>query len=100
MQPNIVCLQDTHLTKNDECSIRTVWNGDICFNGSSTNSRGVAVMVNNNFEYKAEIIHRDTQGNLLVLDLILSNFTLRIINLYAPNTDNPGFFCKNVQSAI
>ena len=94
MQPNIVCLQDTHLTKNDECSIRTVWNGDIWLNGISTNSRGVAVMVNNNFEYKAEIIHRDTQGNLLVLDLILSNFTLRIINLYAPNTDNPGFFCK------
>ena len=33
-------------------------------------------------------------GNLLLVDLQLSGFSLRIINIYAPNIDNPQFFDK------
>ena len=99
MQPSIVCLQDTHLTKKDEASIRNIWNGEIWLNGFSTNSRGVAILINTNFEFKSEIIHRDIHGNLLVLDLDLPNFSFRLINLYAPNNDNP-FFYSQIKSFI
>ena len=47
---NIICLQDTHLTKKDENNLRSM-SGCECFvSGAKTNSRGVAILLKNNFE--------------------------------------------------
>ena len=54
-KPGIICLQDTHLIDNDEGSLKQLSNCQCILNGTRTNSRGVAVLLRNNFEY--EIIH-------------------------------------------
>ena len=47
-----------------------------------------------NFEYKIKYSTSDNAGNLLLLDLDLGEISLRLISIYAPNTDNPSFFKK------
>ena len=90
LQSNIICLQDTHWTDKDMRHIKSVWNNEIIIHGIRTNARGVAILLKNNFEFEILSQSSDEEGNLLVLDLKIANdFTIRIINLYAPNSDSP-----------
>ena len=92
---HIICLQDTHLTKKDLRSVHTLWNNECYLHGIKTDSRGVAILFNKNFEYRVLNTIEDEIGNMITLDLKISNdFTIRIINIYAPNTDSPEFFEK------
>ena len=49
---SIYCLQDTHFTEDDENIIRSEWGHDCYISPGRSNARGVAVLFNNNFEYK------------------------------------------------
>ena len=96
---NILCLQDTHLIETDIITLKKQWDGDIFLSGSKTNSRGVAILLNTNFEYKILETNIDKNGNFLNIVLQLSTFTINLITIYGPNTDNPGFF-ENFQSLL
>ena len=91
---NIYCLQDTHFTTKDECSIRNLWEGDCIFNSFSSNQRGVAILINKNFEYKIIKTKNDDHGNLLAIDIEIEHKKITLINLYGPNNDSPEFFNK------
>ena len=92
---NVLCLQDTHLTKSDDHDILTAFpTCKYIIHGCKTNSRGVAIIIKNNFEYAIKNVTTDNLGNLLLIDLQLSGFSLRIINIYVPSNDNPQFFDK------
>ena len=54
-----------HLTKNDETAIRSQWGGKCIFNSFSSNQRGAAILLSNNFEYKILNTKKDDCGNLL-----------------------------------
>ena len=92
LKPSILCLQDTHLTIKEENNLRMLTEFECIISGKYTNSREVAILFNNNFEYK--IIHKeiDNDGNYVMVDLDVSSVSLRLINIYAPNMDSPGFF--------
>ena len=86
-------LQDTHLTHSELHNIRTIWKGDIYLSGIRTNvARGVAILMSNNFKYKVGTFEHDKEGNMIILDLIISDIKIQLINIYGPNTDNPQFF--------
>ena len=89
---NIICLQDTHWPDSQSKSIRKIWNNECIIHGNSTNSRGTAILFKNNFEYKILDEKRDGLGNWIKLDLKIENkFNLRLINVYAPNSDSCSF---------
>ena len=46
----------------------------------------------NNFEYKILDSYCDDTNNTICVDLKLENMTLKIINIYGPNLDSPGFY--------
>ena len=96
---SIVCLQDTHWTEKDSKAIKTLWGNDIFLSGGQTNSRGVAILLNNNFEYKVLQCKKDQNGNLLNLILKLSTMILNIMCIYGPNIDNPEFY-KDMQDIL
>ena len=90
---NIICLQDTHLIPEQERAIKSFWENEFILHGTKTNARGVAIFFNRHFEYKILNAHKDNIGNMLTLDLLIHNeFTIRLINTYAPNQDQPDFF--------
>ena len=92
---NILCLQDTHWVKKDERNIQELWNNPGHINGGKTNARGVAILLKNNFEFTVLNTISDLEGNMIILDIKISKeITIRLLNIYAPNNDNPEFFLK------
>ena len=49
---NILCLQDTHLTSENESDLKAYRKGEVLIHGVNTNSRGVAILINDTFEEK------------------------------------------------
>ena len=90
----IYLLQDTHFTEDEECQIRNQWEGECLFNSYASNQRGVAILFNNNFEFKFHKFKKDEDGNLLALDVSLCNKRVTLINIYGPNSDSPAFYNK------
>lgn len=52
---NILCLQDTYFTEDMENDITNEWGYTAYFNSFSSQSRGVAILFNNNFDF---IVHK------------------------------------------
>ena len=96
---SIICLQDTHITVKDENNVRQLSNCECILGGSSTNSRGVAILLKNNFEFEVLQTEADPKGNYLCVDLKMTSFSIRIINIYAPSLDEPIFF-ENLQKLV
>ena len=61
---NILCLQDTHFTPQKELDIRNQWGFDAYFSSYTSNARGVAILFNNNFEFKILNEKKDETVNL------------------------------------
>ena len=91
-QPHIVCLQDTHWLESDENRIKNIWGNEVYISEGKTNSRGVAILLNNNFEYKVLSCDNDINGNFLGLHLKLSSMTIYLLTIYGPNKDRPDFY--------
>ena len=90
LNSNIICIQDSHWIDKDYKRIYQLWNNPVFINGSATNARGVAILIKNNFEYKILNCYKD---NCITLDIKFSkDISVRIINIYAPNNDDPNFF--------
>ena len=89
---SIICLQDTHWVERDYNNLRTLWGNEIYISGGQTNSRGVAILLNSNFEYTVLDCKSDNKGNYLNLQLRLTTITLNLVNVYGPNSDDPKFY--------
>ena len=72
---------ETHIRRLRRCPFYN------CFiSGSRTNARGVAILLKENFSHKVIKFVPDKDGNYIYGDMQIENITLRIINVYAPNT--------------
>ena len=91
---NIVCLQDTHWVEKDFNTVKAIWGHECFISGSKTNSRGVAILLKNNFEYKINSSTLDTEGNFVSINIETTAGVFNILSLYGPNTDNPNFFIR------
>ena len=89
---SIYCLQDTHFTSETEDMIRNQWGYNVYFNSFKSNCRGVAILLNNNFEYKVNKERKDDCGNFLALSIEIDGINTTLITVYGPNTDSPGFY--------
>ena len=92
LDPNILCLQDTHLSKQDENDLSLMTDSKCLLSGTRTNSRGVVIILRNNFKYQIIDTKLDNEGNLVYADLNINSITFRLINIYAPNNDTLSFF--------
>ena len=67
---NIVNLQDTQSQSQQESFIKAEWgNDDAYFSCYNSCSRGVLILLNNNFEHKVEKVNSHPNGKYLILDL-------------------------------
>ena len=64
----------------------------IYLSGISNNSRGVAILIDNTFEYHIIKTKTVTEGNMLCLKLQICYMSVLLINVYEPNHDKPIFF--------
>ena len=88
---SVYFLQDTHFTTKEQNYIRTQWGFECYFSNYSSQSRGVAILFNNNIEFKVLNVAKDENGNKLILDVVIEGKTITLINIYGPNRDEPDF---------
>lgn len=93
---SICMLQDTHFTEAEENYIRSQWGYECYFSNYTSQSRGVATLINNDFDFKLSNIEKDTNGNLLILNCKICDKNISLINVYGPNRDRPEFY-ENVR---
>ena len=96
---SIYCLQDVHWEKKWENMVRSEWGYETFVAGNTTNSRGVAILMNNNFDFKIRNVQRDEGGNWIILDIAMLSMDLTICCLYGPNDDQPNFY-NNMKEMI
>ena len=67
---SICCLQDTHFTaKKEENFIRSMWGFETYISPGTSDSRGVAILFNNNFEFEIISETKDKHGNYIALNV-------------------------------
>ena len=90
---NIYLIQETHWNETNENVIRSLWGFDCFVAGNNSNSKGVAILFNNNFEYKIHNTTKDKEGRYILLDIELLDKRITLVNIYAPSAgDHPEFF--------
>ena len=90
LKANIVLLQETHLVKRDLNDVRKEWNIDFILSDYNTNSRGVAILIQHNFEYNITNTYSDKTGRYLIVSMdIADTSSITIVNIYGPNHDDP-----------
>ena len=89
---DIICLQDTHFSKQIEKQIEHEWGFNTFFNSFDSRSRGVAILFKNSFEFKIIDQYADNDGNVLILKLQINSQEILLACLYGPNRDEPLFY--------
>ena len=87
-------LQDTHFSPENESRIRNEWGLDVHFSSFSSNSRGVAILFNNNIQYMILDVVKDINGNFLILKVEMLDKIFVMVNVYGPNDDRPEFYAR------
>ena len=61
------------------------WGYHAYFSSFNSSSRGVMILLNNNFEHKVEKVISDVNGNYLILDINIEGRNFILVNIYGPN---------------
>ena len=57
----------------------------------------MAICFNTPFDYKINDTQTDEEGRYIILDLDINSVRNIIVNVYAPNSDDPQFFVKLIE---
>lgn len=82
--PDIVLLQETHSTVENEKIWTSEWGGNAYYNHGRSNSRGVCILFKRDFKPKIELLKKDQEGRLLILQFKNGSDSLTVVNVYAP----------------
>lgn len=93
---DIYCLQDTRFLPKKENDIQKRWGGKCFFSSltAPTASRGVAILLNENFAATVSGVQIDSSGNYLMLKLTILEKRFLLCSIYGPNSDTPSFYDK------
>ena len=88
-------LQETHSSSDTEAYWRSEWGYSTFFTNFSSSRAGVGILSNNNFLFNILRSFIDPEGRFIINDIETKSEVLTLLNIYAPNQDNPSFF-KNI----
>ncbi len=89
---SIYFLQETHSENKTENIWHNEWGFTSYFCHDRSNSAGVAVLFNNNFEFTIKKYFLSDNGRFIILDVEINNIIYTLINIYAFNDDRPELF--------
>ena len=98
---DIICVQETHSSPNEEHIWVSEFGGDILFNHGETNARGVCILMRKGIKQSIKKIKRDLAGRYIICEITIHDFTITLLNVYGPNKDSAPFYediALNLQS--
>ena len=60
----------------------------------------MAILFNNNFEYKLHNVQSDDDGNKLIVEISIQEKTFSLINIYGQNRDTTEFYESENESNV
>ena len=81
---DIFFLQETYSTKEIENQWRKQWRGELFFSHSTSRSKGVLVLVQENLDFKVKSTYTDDSGRFIFLDTLIQDSPFLLANIYAP----------------
>lgn len=91
LKVDLIILQETHCTAEDEKRWKAEWRNIIFINGTSV-ARGIAMLFGKCFNPKIIDFSKDNIARTLVLSVSLLNRMYAIAGIYAPNEDDVHYF--------
>ena len=85
-------LQEVHCKKIIEHIWTAEWGYHTIFGASSSSSAGVGILFSNNFEFQILKQLSDPDGRYIFCDIKVEDKIWTLVNVYAPNQDEPTFF--------
>ena len=92
MHSNIVFLQETHLAPNEDIKIKKRWRGEVFSAPFTSQARGVMTLIHKSIPFNVTKVTADKMGRYLIVEGNLFAEYLILVNIYAPNNDDPMFF--------
>ena len=89
---SIYCLQETHFSEEIHSLITSEWGYKAYFNSCTSGKKGLAILINNKFEFTFVKLVTDDKGDFMLLQLKINDQTFTVVNLHSPNKDDPDFY--------
>lgn len=91
---DIAFLQETHLKQQTQIRLRANWIGQTYYSSFTSKARGTAIITWKGIPFKLNKSISDKEGRYVIVTGEIYNTPLTMINIYAPNFDNPQFLKK------
>lgn len=91
LNSDIVFLQETHLRNSDHVKLKCPWVADVFHSTFNCKTRGVAVLIRRGIQFVPDKTITDGSGRYLIVRGTLCNTPILLVNIYAPNFDDPNF---------
>lgn len=92
LQGKIIYLQETHFKPSVSPRIKCGWVGHSYFSSFNSKSRGVAILIHKSVSFECSHVTSDPGGRFLIVKGKIYDTPVLLVNVYAPNWDNPDFF--------
>ena len=93
---DILCLQETHSTSEDEVIWSAEWGGKILYSHGTSASRGTAILFKNK-QLNCEENINEKDGRATSCVITVDGVRIMIICIYGPNDDSPMYFDKLIK---
>lgn len=85
LEYDISCLQETHITPEKYKEWKLDWQGELIYSVGSNVSKGQIILINPNLNYSSIVTTHETDRILGIKITLNNEFSLQILNIYAPN---------------
>lgn len=90
---DIAYIQETHFSNQDETlKMKRCWVGSVFHNSTSSNSFGVAILINKKLNFFVLNQFKNSCGRLLVVEALINGVKVVLCNINTPNKENTSFF--------
>ena len=89
---DIILLQEVHITSDESRFWSSQWRGDFFVSSGTSRSCGCITLVRGDSQVGMVEVFNDEKGRVLICKGQINDQEVNIVNIYAPNEDDPGFF--------
>ena len=100
---DIICFQEMHSSPETIQRWKYQWPGQMFYAHGTSKTAGTCILIKEKIDLKPEIVVNDTDGRYNVLKLQIGQQTVHLMNVYAPNDDDPNFFLnlfKTIENVV
>lgn len=94
LSADIIFLQETHINPVKEKLLKCSWANQIFQSTFSSKARGVAILIRKTIPFRHVSTVSDPSGRYILVTGYIYSLHVTLLNVYAPNFDDPAFFSK------